>query len=73
MRISLNSGSTTLFCTFLFRLEKIVDRGKETERVYISLGLMALDSKDFQSGERCFRKALLVSAFLVLFLCEENK
>ncbi|GIY18761.1 protein O-mannosyl-transferase Tmtc3 [Caerostris darwini] len=41
------------------RLERIVDRGKETDRVYVRLGLMALDSKDFVNAERCFKKALL--------------
>ncbi|XP_055934586.1 protein O-mannosyl-transferase Tmtc3-like [Argiope bruennichi] len=41
------------------RLERIVDRGKETDRVYMRLGLMALDSKDFVNAERCFKKALL--------------
>ncbi|XP_054720703.1 protein O-mannosyl-transferase Tmtc3-like [Uloborus diversus] len=41
------------------RLEKIVDRGKETERVYISLGLMSIENKDFHSAERCFKKALV--------------
>ncbi|XP_071036207.1 protein O-mannosyl-transferase Tmtc3 [Parasteatoda tepidariorum] len=40
------------------RLERIVDQGKETDRVYMRLGLMALESKDFISAERCFRKAL---------------
>ncbi|GBL87718.1 Transmembrane and TPR repeat-containing protein CG4050 [Araneus ventricosus] len=40
------------------RLERIVDRGKETDRVYMRLGLMALDSKDFVNAERCFKKAL---------------
>ncbi|GIY08265.1 transmembrane and TPR repeat-containing protein 3 [Caerostris extrusa] len=38
------------------RLERIVDRGKETDRVYVRLGLMALDSKDFVNAERCFKK-----------------
>lgn len=52
----------------LYRLERIIDRGKETERVYISLGLMALDNKDFQSGERCFRKALVVNTKFLLIL-----
>ncbi|KAG8201522.1 hypothetical protein JTE90_011197 [Oedothorax gibbosus] len=42
-----------------WKLERIVDRGKETDRVYMRLGLMALDSKDFINAERCFRKALL--------------
>ncbi|GFS42322.1 protein O-mannosyl-transferase TMTC3 [Nephila pilipes] len=41
------------------RLERIVDRGKETDRVYMRLGLMALDSKDFANAERCFKKALM--------------
>ncbi|GFR06434.1 protein O-mannosyl-transferase Tmtc3 [Trichonephila clavata] len=43
----------------VLRLERIVDRGKETDRVYMRLGLMALDSKDFVNAERCFKKALL--------------
>ncbi|XP_035219189.1 protein O-mannosyl-transferase Tmtc3-like [Stegodyphus dumicola] len=40
------------------RLEKIVDRGKENERVYINLGLVAVDNKNFASAEKWFRKAL---------------
>ncbi|XP_015925540.2 protein O-mannosyl-transferase TMTC3 [Parasteatoda tepidariorum] len=40
------------------RLERIVDRGKETERVYINLGLVAVENRNFQSAEKWFRKAL---------------
>ncbi|GFR19311.1 protein O-mannosyl-transferase TMTC3, partial [Trichonephila clavata] len=40
------------------RLEKIIDRGKETQRVYINLGLVAVDNKNFPSAEKWFRKAL---------------
>ncbi|KAG8199948.1 hypothetical protein JTE90_006195 [Oedothorax gibbosus] len=40
------------------RLEKIIDRGKETERVYINLGLVAIDNKNYPSAEKWFRKAL---------------
>ncbi|GFS71871.1 protein O-mannosyl-transferase TMTC3 [Trichonephila clavipes] len=40
-------------------LERIVDRGKETERVYINLGLVAVENRNFQSAEKCFRKALM--------------
>ncbi|XP_054714335.1 protein O-mannosyl-transferase TMTC3-like [Uloborus diversus] len=42
-----------------FRLGKIVDRGKETERIYINLGLVAVENKNFQSAEKWFRKALM--------------
>ncbi|GFT46833.1 protein O-mannosyl-transferase TMTC3 [Nephila pilipes] len=41
------------------RLERIVDRGKETERVYINLGLVAVENRNFQSAEKWFRKALM--------------
>ncbi|GIX91243.1 protein O-mannosyl-transferase Tmtc3 [Caerostris extrusa] len=34
------------------RLERIVDRGKETERVYINLGLVAVENRNFQSAEK---------------------
>ncbi|GIY13968.1 protein O-mannosyl-transferase TMTC3 [Caerostris darwini] len=40
------------------RLEKIIDRGKETERMYINLGLIAVANKNFPSAEKWFRKAL---------------
>ncbi|XP_055946198.1 protein O-mannosyl-transferase Tmtc3-like [Argiope bruennichi] len=41
------------------RLERIVDKGKETERVYINLGLVAVENRNFQSAEKWFRKALM--------------
>ncbi|KAG8188777.1 hypothetical protein JTE90_009173 [Oedothorax gibbosus] len=40
------------------RLERIVDRGKETDRVYINLGLVAVENRNFNSAEKWFRKAL---------------
>lgn len=43
-----------------FRLEKILDRGKETERIYINLGLLAVNNQNFLSAEKWFRKALQV-------------
>ncbi|GIY21497.1 protein O-mannosyl-transferase Tmtc3 [Caerostris extrusa] len=38
--------------------KKIIDRGKETERMYINLGLIAVANKNFPSAEKWFRKAL---------------
>ncbi|XP_035233314.1 protein O-mannosyl-transferase TMTC3-like, partial [Stegodyphus dumicola] len=34
-------------------------RKEETERVYINLGLVAIENKNYQSAEKWFRKALL--------------
>ncbi|XP_055935990.1 protein O-mannosyl-transferase TMTC3-like isoform X1 [Argiope bruennichi] len=62
------------------RLEKILDRGKETERIYINLGLLAINNQNFLSAEKFFRKALQKDATsrealfnLALLLSEQQK
>lgn len=54
------SGLSTYNSIAKSRLEKIVHQGKESERVYINLGLMSLENKDFDTAETWFRKALRV-------------
>lgn len=52
------SGMSTYNNVAKSRLEKIVHQGKESERVFINLGLMSLENKDFSTAEMWFRKAL---------------
>ncbi|CAL1269182.1 unnamed protein product [Larinioides sclopetarius] len=62
------------------RLEKILDGGKETERIYINLGLLSVNNQNFLSAEKWFRKALQKHSTsrealfnLALLLSEQHK
>ncbi|XP_067130924.1 protein O-mannosyl-transferase Tmtc3-like [Centruroides vittatus] len=42
------------------RLLKMVTQGKQNERVYFNLGMLALKSKDFNTAENCLRRAIQI-------------
>lgn len=47
--------------TGIFRLYKLLQKGKINERIYFNLGMLAMDDKEVQLAEKWFKKAIQVS------------